>query len=190
MEDYGQDGAGDKRLPHISALLLGDCKVGKTSIISQYLSRKCPVTYKQTVEPEFQMTNVRVGNTITKLKLWDSAGCEKFQPIGLAFYQEVDCCVLVVDVTNAESLRGLGDWRGEFVRQAAIADAATYPFVVLANKVDLESARVVSSQQIDAWCKANGGTNTIWCEASAKRPVEKVFQTIARHILKCKGIVE
>ena len=37
------------------------------------------------------------------LQIWDTAGEEKYQSLGIAFYRGADCCVLVYDVTSSES---------------------------------------------------------------------------------------
>lgn len=34
------------------------------------------------------------------IKIWDTAGQEKFRSLGGAFYRGADCCVLVYDITN------------------------------------------------------------------------------------------
>ena len=36
-----------------------------------------------------------------KLQIWDTAGQEKFQSLGFAFYRGADCCALTYDITNA-----------------------------------------------------------------------------------------
>ena len=60
----------------------------------------------------------------------------------MAFYRGADCCVLVFDVTNANSFKTLDSWRDEFLIQASPRDPENFPFVVLGNKVDLENRAV------------------------------------------------
>ena len=40
-------------------------------------------------------------------KIWDTAGQERFASLGNAFYKGADCCVLVYDITNKNSLNEL-----------------------------------------------------------------------------------
>lgn len=63
----------------------------------------------------------------------------------MAFYRGADCCVLVFDVTSANSFKTLDSWRDEFLIQASPRDPENFPFVVLGNKVDLEN-RAVSGE--------------------------------------------
>ena len=69
----------------------------------------------------------------------------------MAFYRGADCCVLVFDVTNANSFKTLDSWRDEFLIQASPRDPENFPFVVLGNKIDLEN-RQVSCQMTEEVC--------------------------------------
>ena len=76
------------------------------------------------------------------------AGHERLQIYGVAFYRGMDCCVLVYDVTNANSFKNLDSWRDEFLIRASPQDPENFPFVVIGNKIDLEN-RQVSFSHID-----------------------------------------
>lgn len=71
-----------------------------------------------------------------------SAGQERFQSLGVAFYRGADCCVLVYDVTAPTSFKSLDAWRDEFLIQASPRDPENFPFVVIGNKIDLDNSSV------------------------------------------------
>ena len=75
-------------------------------------------------------------------QIWDTAGQERFQSLGVAFYRGADSCVLVFDVNVAKTFENLDSWRDEFLIQAGPRDPDNFPFVVLGNKIDLESRMV------------------------------------------------
>lgn len=75
-------------------------------------------------------------------QIWDTAGQERFQSLGVAFYRGADCCVLVFDVSAPDTFKSLDSWRDEFLIQASPRDPENFPFVVLGNKIDLESRAV------------------------------------------------
>lgn len=50
--------------------------------------------------------------------------------------------MLVFDVSAPTSFKSLDSWRDEFLIQASPRDPDNFPFVVLGNKVDLESRAV------------------------------------------------
>ena len=102
--------------------------------------------------------------------------------LGVAFYRGADCCVLVFDVTQPNTLKSLDSWRDEFLIQASPRDPENFPFVVLGNKVDLEN-RAVSQKWAQQWCQNKN--NIPYFETSAKEAinVEQAFYTIAQNAL-------
>lgn len=80
------------------------------------------------------------------MQIWDTAGQERFRALGAAFYRGADACVLVFDVTNLDSFEHLPGWLEDFLEKGDIADPARYPFVIVGNKIDRESERVVNKQ--------------------------------------------
>ncbi len=100
------------------------------------------------------------------MQIWDTAGQEKFQSIGSAFYRGSDACVLVYDTTVKKSFEKLENWKEEFIKQGGIGDAENFPFIVLGNKCDMTSSREVETQMAIDFCKENG--NMPFFETSAK----------------------
>jgi Ras-related protein Rab-7A len=102
--------------------------------------------------------------------------------LGVAFYRGADACVLVFDVNLQQSFDHLDQWRKEFLTQAGPEDADNFPFILLGNKIDLES-RQVSSKQAQSWCNSVG--NIPYYETSAKNAtnVEEAFQDIGQKAL-------
>ena len=136
-----------------------------------------------TIGADFLVKEVVVDDRLVTMQIWDTAGQERFQSLGVAFYRGADSCVLVFDVSVAKTFENLDSWKDEFLIQAGPRDPDNFPFVVLGNKVDLDS-RVVSQKRALAWCQAKG--NIPYFETSAKEAinVEQAFQIIARAALK------
>merc|ERR1712183_993529 len=74
---------------------------------------------------------------------------------GCGFLSWSQPCVLVYDITNKTSFQNLDNWRQEFVVQASPSDPDNFPFVVLANKVDLKDQRMVSAKEGREYCSAH-----------------------------------
>jgi len=167
----------------LKVIILGDSGVGKTSLMNQYVNKKFSNQYKATIGADFLTKEVLVDDRLITMQIWDTAGQERFQSLGVAFYRGADSCVLVFDVNVAKTFENLDSWRDEFLIQAGPRDPDNFPFVVLGNKIDLES-RVVSQKRAVAWCQAKG--NVPYFETSAKEAinVEQAFQIIARNALK------
>ncbi|KAJ3297143.1 hypothetical protein HK104_000799 [Borealophlyctis nickersoniae] len=114
---------------------------------------------------EYDFMNAPTKND-TELNLLQ-LGQERFQSLGVAFYRGADACMwvrvtryvvddsyllyrpcrLVYDVTKPSSLASLPNWLSQFIRMADISDSHTFPFILIGNKIDMESSRTVSKRQ-------------------------------------------
>lgn len=117
-------------------------RVGKTSLMTQYVNKKFNNQYKATIGADFLTKEVVVDDRLITMQIWDTAGQERFQSLGVAFYRGADACVLVFDVNVTKTFENLDSWREEFLVQAGPRDPENFPFVVLGNKIDLENERV------------------------------------------------
>ncbi|TPX37599.1 hypothetical protein SmJEL517_g00752 [Synchytrium microbalum] len=155
----------------LKIVLLGDGGVGKTSLRNQYLHKRFTNTYKATIGADFITKEVELAEQGRKIsmQIWDTAGQERFQSLGVAFYRGADACILVYDVTNPLSLSRLEMWIAEFIKQADIPEPSHFPFIIIGNKVDLETERIVTrkhgrdmAKQLKAYCMAapRGGGNS------------------------------
>ena len=88
-----------------------------------------------------------IDNAVVTLQIWDTAGQEKFQSLGYAFYRGADCCALVYDITNSKSFENLDKWKDGFIENAGPDDPKTFPFVLIGNKVDREPERKVDTKR-------------------------------------------
>jgi len=173
----------------LKVIILGDSGVGKTSLMNQYVNKKFSNQYKATIGADFLTKEVFVDDRQVTMQIWDTAGQERFQSLGVAFYRGADCCVLVYDVTAPNSFKSLDAWRDEFLIQASPRDPENFPFIVIGNKVDLET-RAVSMKRGQGWCQSKN--NIPYFETSAKEAinVEQAFQTVAKNGLQQDSEVE
>lgn len=173
----------------LKVIILGDSGVGKTSLMNQYVNKKFSNQYKATIGADFLTKEVMVEDRLVTMQIWDTAGQERFQSLGVAFYRGADCCVLVYDVTMANTFKTLDSWRDEFLIQASPRDPENFPFVVLGNKIDLEN-RAVSQKRAQGWCHSKG--DIPYFETSAKEAinVEQAFQIVAKNALAQETEVE
>eukprot|EP00696_Hemimastix_kukwesjijk_P014351 gnl/Hemi2/28338_TR9362_c0_g1_i1.p2 gnl/Hemi2/28338_TR9362_c0_g1~~gnl/Hemi2/28338_TR9362_c0_g1_i1.p2 ORF type:complete len:212 (-),score=76.63 gnl/Hemi2/28338_TR9362_c0_g1_i1:127-762(-) len=170
----------NKKKVLLKVIILGDSNVGKTSLMHQYVHQKFSQQYKATIGADFLTKEIVVDDRLVTMQIWDTAGQERFQSLGVAFYRGADCCVLCFDVTNGKSFDSLTTWKDEFTAQASPPDAASFPFVVLGNKID-KPDRVITDRRAQNWC-----SGIPYFETSAKQNVnvEQAFMTVARNALE------
>ena len=88
-----------KKKNFLKIVILGDSGVGKTTLLQQYLNGKTTGA-KPTIGADFSKKEILIDNQVVTLQIWDTAGQEKFQSLGYAFYRGADCVALCYDITN------------------------------------------------------------------------------------------
>jgi len=111
--------------------------------------------------------------------MWDTAGQERFASLGHAFYRGADACILVYDITNEQSYKSIAQWRSNFLENASPEDSKNFPFLLLANKSDLNDKRAVPSAEGQRLASQH---NMEFSETSALNGnnVDKAIREIAR----------
>ena len=140
-ENQNQNGGGYDMIFKI--VLIGDTSVGKTNILSKYLSNEFDPDSKATVGVEFGTKNFKIENNIVKVQIWDTAGQERYRSITNAYYKGAKGSLLVYDITNPKSFENLDKWLSDLKTNG---DEKIY-IVLLGNKSDLESERKITLEQ-------------------------------------------
>ncbi|CAH2241264.1 jg3325 [Pararge aegeria aegeria] len=114
-------------------VVLGAAKVGKSSLISQFLYGTFSTKYKRTIE-EMHHGDFNVAGVRLTLDILDTSGAYEFPAMRTLSMQSADAFILVYDITDADSfaeVRALRDQIHETKESTAV------PIVVVGNKVDL-----------------------------------------------------
>ncbi|MFX0205547.1 MAG: Rab family GTPase [Candidatus Hodarchaeota archaeon] len=118
--------------------LLGDGKVGKTSLINRYLGKGFSSEYTPTLGSDFLSKQVTL-DTVYGLKnirfqIWDLAGQPSFDQIRQLYYKGATGAFIIFDLTRLNSLKNLERWFQEFSKNN---DLTSSSIIVLGNKMDL-----------------------------------------------------
>ena len=143
-----------KKQQILSILAMGNSIVGKTILI-QAFEKKSLEDIKSTVGTPFSVVKRKVkqsnGEDVeVKIKVWDSPGQERFETLVLNAVKNTQGIFLVFDITEQESFDDLQKWIKK-VEEAK--DPKSFPFVIMANKIDLQSKskKTVSKEQAKAF---------------------------------------
>ena len=90
-------------------VLIGESGVGKTSIISRYISNTFSSVLMATPGANFTTKTVflKDQNQSIKFEIWDTAGQEKYRALAKVFYKNAAVCILVYDITRRASFEEL-----------------------------------------------------------------------------------
>jgi len=145
----------------LKSLFCGDSGVGKSCILLRHCDDKFSSEYISTIGVDFKVRQHTVDDSIVKMQMWDTAGQERFRTITSSYYRGAHIIFLVYDVTSLESFNNIKDWLGEVIRFAS----EDVTIVLLANKIDLESMRVVDKNTGQDYAS---GLKLLFYEVSAK----------------------
>ncbi|XP_038603901.1 ras-related protein Rab-7a-like isoform X2 [Tachyglossus aculeatus] len=161
--------------------LQSSLRVGKSALMNQYVNNRFSNRYRATIGADFLTKDLWLDDQTVTVQIWDTAGTERFQSLGVGLYRGSHCCLLVFDVTAPASFRALDTWHREFLIQAAPADPNRFPFVLVGNKTDLPG-RQVSREEAEEWCAR---AHAQYFETSAKEAtnVDLAFQSAVRATL-------
>ena len=97
-----------KNIYRYNIILVGDCSVGKTSIINRFIENRFNRNLKSTINIEFRIKSIKLdSNTVVDLKIWDTCGEEKFHSITKNFYHEADGIFVVFDLGSSKSFSSI-----------------------------------------------------------------------------------
>ena len=100
------------KVPGCKVVLLGDSGVGKTCIISRYISGTFESNTASTNGASYASKIVKyekLGKTLS-LDIWDTAGQEKYKALTKFFYKDAAVAILVYDITRKESFDTLKNY--------------------------------------------------------------------------------
>ena len=162
----------------LKIVLIGDSGVGKTNILSHFISEKPALHSKPTIGVEFGSKIFNFGDTVVKAQIWDTAGQERYHAITAAYYRGSTGAVVVYDITRKESLTNAIDTWLKSLREST---EANIPVILLGNKVDLAERRKVSAS--DGKGRA-GSENLGYFETSAVtgEKIQEAFEVLVRQI--------
>lgn len=91
--------------PKIQLIIIGDASVGKTSLLRNVDGRDFVAQHLKTFAVDFIQTQYHDQEDDRKVsvKIWDTAGQEKFKNLTFQFYRQADGIILAFDTTNKKS---------------------------------------------------------------------------------------
>ena len=90
-------------------ILVGNKRVGKTSICARYCRNVFNEDQKSSQNVQFEKKNLTIDGTDkdAQLHIWDTLGQEKFKSMASIFFKRSVGAFLVYDVTNMDSVLAL-----------------------------------------------------------------------------------
>ncbi|KAF6206566.1 hypothetical protein GE061_017800 [Apolygus lucorum] len=157
-------------------VVLGGAKVGKSSIISQFLYNTFTAKYKRTIEEmhheEFNVNGVRL-----TLEILDTAGALEFPAMRALSISSGDAFILVYSAVDPPSFEEAKVIRDQILE---IKGSAAVPIVVVGNKIDLvdDCEETVSTQTTESIVTVDWENGFVETSAKDNINVSQVFKEL------------
>ena len=125
-------------------ILVGEPKVGKTSIINQYVENSFLDEYLTTLTGEKLSKEVEINNSKINLEIWDTAGQEQFRAVNKVLMKNSKIAILVYDITDKKSFKELSYWYNQII---STNDKDNLIIGIAGNKSDRYEEQVVPFEE-------------------------------------------
>ncbi|XP_050515404.1 ras-related protein Rap-2b isoform X2 [Diabrotica virgifera virgifera] len=155
-------------------VVMGAAKVGKSSIITQFLYGTFSSKYKRTVE-EMHHGEFNVAGVHLTLDILDTSGAYEFPAMRALSISSADAFILVYDVTDS----------GTFEEARALRDqihetkcSTNVPIVVVGNKTDLTGDREIDTATTESVITVDWENGFVETSAKDNVNITKVFKEL------------
>ena len=131
--------------------LIGDSKVGKTSLIRFFNGESFNFIYESSQNYGHIKKKINYKNKEIELDIWDITGNEKFRIMNKLFYKNSSIIIFVYDITNKNSFENIKNYWYNDVQ----TNIDTKPMmVILGNKSDLYDEEEVNEKEAIEYAKS------------------------------------
>eukprot|EP01105_Mastigella_eilhardi_P003955 TRINITY_DN1520_c0_g1_i2.p1 TRINITY_DN1520_c0_g1~~TRINITY_DN1520_c0_g1_i2.p1 ORF type:complete len:166 (-),score=47.11 TRINITY_DN1520_c0_g1_i2:293-790(-) len=135
-------------------LIIGDPNVGKTSLLLRFTTSTWTPGEGEAslsgVDEKSRVVKSNKSGTTYKLRVWDTAGQEKFRTITSTFYRGAQAVVVVYDIADSSTFKNVPNWMS-----SVTAYCRDVGVILVGNKTDLESQRQVPREQGEEYARKN-----------------------------------
>jgi len=123
---------GEKKALTCKVVLIGESGVGKTSIITRYISDTFSNVLMATPGANFTTKTIFLSEQKQSIKfeVWDTAGQEKFRSMAKVFYKNANVCILVYDITRKESFDALKNFWVNEIKANSSPNISKFLFLI------------------------------------------------------------
>eukprot|EP01101_Sappina_pedata_P005429 TRINITY_DN2484_c0_g1_i1.p1 TRINITY_DN2484_c0_g1~~TRINITY_DN2484_c0_g1_i1.p1 ORF type:complete len:200 (-),score=57.24 TRINITY_DN2484_c0_g1_i1:267-842(-) len=160
-------------------VLVGEGGVGKSCLTIQFISEKFVEEYDPTMEDSYRK-QVTVDGEECLLDIFDTAGQEDFSAVRDQYMRTGDGFLCVYSIILAPSFEAVRKFHEHIMR---VKDQEKLPFILVGNKCDLESERVVPKEESENLA-AELQCQLLETSAKTRQNVCEIFHQLVREIKK------
>ncbi len=132
----------------LKVILLGNSRVGKTSLRKRYMGKNFGSQYRQTLGVDLSFFSYKYRDVQNKIVIWDLAGEEVFKSHRYMYFKGALGAFLVLDLTQSLDLKKQVDsWVDDL--ELNVGNLEEFSLAIIFNKLDLVDSRQIMKPQED-----------------------------------------
>ena len=157
--------------------VVGGGGVGKSALTVQFIQNVFVEDYDPTIEDSYRK-HCKIDNKVCFLEILDTAGQEEYKALRDGYMRICTGFLLVFSVIDRKTFEEIDEFYEQILR---VKDADSIPMVLVANKADLESERVIMTEEARNYAK-NKSIGYVEASALKRKNVDEAFQELVRHV--------
>ncbi|XP_072102514.1 ras-related protein Rab-39A-like [Mobula birostris] len=169
----------EKSVCQFRVILVGESRVGKTSLVLRLTEDKFSVNVRETIGVDYYAHMLETPPIPrVKLQVCDTAGQKENRTMTQSYLQVMLGGLLVFDITDRHSLDYIRNWLDE---ASNLIDQCKYVFILVGHKSDLSAERTVSIEEAEKFAE-DMGLRYIETSAKDNTNIQEVFHMLAASI--------
>ena len=122
------------KVEELKIITLGNSSVGKSSFIIKYVDNAFSFDYITTLGVDYKQKKIKLKNEKEiRLRIFDTAGQERFKSVSVSFIKKADGVILIYDIGKKESFDSINNW----IENIRDIGRENLPVILVGNKCDL-----------------------------------------------------
>jgi len=181
----------------LKLIILGDPRVGKTSLVNKYMGNEFSKRYQKTFGSDISFKHVDYtdsDNNTYKISysIWDIYGEVTCAELVKQYLIGTQAIIFIYDIENLDSYNNINEW---FSKASKTLELKNIPIILVGNKIDLRSEiniNEVSAEKgielfnalTDKYTLKNKHFHFIETSALTGKNISKVFELLSETIIK------
>ena len=162
-------------------VLIGDSGVGKTCIISRFISNEFEKNLDSTDGASYGTKELYLPKLKKKiiLDIWDTAGQERYKSLTKFFYKDAQIIIMVYDITKKQTFENL---KNQWFKEIQELSEKNYILAIVGNKSDLYETEQISEKEAREFAES---INAIYELTSAQNNsgIQQLFEDVGMKYL-------
>jgi small GTP-binding protein len=163
-----------ERIP-FKAVLLGESGVGKTSIVTRWISGVFSKTIMPTIGANHQRKRIRLESVEIEMSVWDTAGQEEFHSLTPLYARAAAVAVLCTAIDSESSFQKMPVWM-DLLKEA---NETIPPIVLVVNKIDIDLTNLAARQEEIIQKYSNQFNGLFFVSAVNNDGIDEMFHHVA-----------